>query len=103
MRYSFLYRNRVVLTAGALLLLAAHLLSTGVLPGQPAFKPAVALPGFLRPVQLAVARLADGLAGVTRDYTELVNARRENVRLREELARQEAQRTQLAELEAKKP
>ena len=99
MRGTFLWRHRVVLTSGFLLLLAMHLLSTGVAPGARAEKPSLALMWMLKPVQAAEASVADGTTGFFHDYFDLVNVRQENLQLREEVAKLEGQRTRLAELE----
>jgi rod shape-determining protein MreC len=98
-RETFLWRHRVVLTSGLLLLLALHLLSAGVTPGSRAEKPSLALLWILRPVQNIEANFADDTTGFFHDYFDLVKVRQENLRLREQVATLEAQRTRLAELE----
>ncbi|HYA34836.1 MAG TPA: rod shape-determining protein MreC [Candidatus Binataceae bacterium] len=99
MKGTLLWRYRVVLTSGALLILAAHLVSTGVHPTSIAARPASIFLEVIRPFQLAVARLVEGGESLVRDYTELVNARRDNDRLRSELKRLEGEQTKMAELE----
>ena len=99
MRGTFLWRHRVVLTSGLLLLLALHLLSAGVAPGARAEKPSLALLWILRPVQNLVADVADDSSGFFHDYFDLVNVRRENAELRRQVAVLESERTRLAELE----
>ncbi len=99
MRGTFLWRHRVVLTSGFLLLLALHLLSAGVTPGARAEKPSLALMWMLKPVQTVEANIADDTTGFLHDYFDLVNVRQENVELREQVATLEGQRTRLAELE----
>lgn len=99
MRGTFLWRHRVVLTSGLLLLLALHLLSAGVAPGARAEKPSLALMWMLKPVQTAEANIADDTTGFLHDYFDLVNVRQENAQLRQQVATLEGQRTRLAELE----
>ncbi|MGD0290146.1 MAG: rod shape-determining protein MreC [Candidatus Binataceae bacterium] len=99
MRGTFLWRHRVVLTSGLLLLLALHLLSAGVAPGARAEKPSLALMWMLKPVQNLEANIADDTSGFFHDYFDLVNVRGENAELRKQVAVLEGQRTRLAELE----
>jgi rod shape-determining protein MreC len=94
-----LWRNRVVLTSGALLLLSVHLLSAGVKPHGRAAKPSIVLIEGLAPVQTASTRLVQGFDDIVHDYLDLVGSRRENRRLRAELAQLRTERSQLAELE----
>jgi rod shape-determining protein MreC len=98
-RGTFLWRHRVVLTSGILLLFALHMLSAGLSPGARAEKPSLALLWLLKPVQGIEANIADDSTGFFHDYFDLVNVRRENVRLKEQVADLESQRTRLAELE----
>jgi len=98
-RGTFLWRYRVVLTSGLLLLLALHLLSAGVAPGARAEKPSLVLLWLLKPVQTIEANLADDTTGFVHDYFDLVNVRHENVQLKQRVAELEGQRTRLAELE----
>jgi rod shape-determining protein MreC len=98
-RGTFLWRHRVVLTSGILLLFALHMLSAGLAPGARAEKPSLALLWLLKPVQGIEANIADDSTGFFHDYFDLVNVRRENVRLKEQVADLESQRTRLAELE----
>lgn len=99
MRGTFLWRYRVVLTSGLLLLLALHLLSAGVAPGARAEKPSLVLLWLLKPVQTIEANLADDTTGFVHDYFDLVNVRHENVQLKQRVAELEGQRTRLAEME----
>ena len=99
MRATFLWRHRVVLTSGLLLLLALHLLSAGVSPGARAERPSLALLWILEPVQAVEANIADDSTSFFHDYFDLVNVRRENDQLKEQVAALEGQRTRLAELE----
>jgi rod shape-determining protein MreC len=98
-RATFLWRHRVVLTSGFLLLLALHLLSAGVAPGARAEKPSLALMWMLKPVLNVEASIADDTNGFVHDYFDLVNVRQQNARLREQVDVLEGQRTRLAELE----
>jgi rod shape-determining protein MreC len=98
-RATFLWRHRVVLTSGLLLLLALHLLSAGVSPGARAERPSLALLWMLKPVQAVEANIADDSTSFFHDYFDLVNVRRENTQLKEHVSELEGQRTRLAELE----
>lgn len=99
MRATFLWRHRVVLTSGLLLLLALHLLTAGVAPGARAERPSLTLLWMLKPVQSVEANVADDANSFFHDYFDLVNVRRENSQLKEQVAALEGQRTRLAELE----
>jgi rod shape-determining protein MreC len=99
-RSSFLWRNRVLLTTGTLLILAMHLLSSGVQPGARASKPALVLIEILRPFQTLVAGVTGGSSGFIHDYFALVGVRRENAELRRQLAQFYAQQAQMQELES---
>ena len=98
-RGTFLWRRRVVLTSGILLLWALHMLSAGLAPGARAAKPSLALLWLLKPVLTIEADIADDTTGFIHDYFDLVNVRQENLRLKEQVAELEGQRTRLAELE----
>lgn len=100
MRSSFLWRNRVLLTTGTLLILALHLLTSGVRPGARASKPAVALMELLQPFQALSAGVTAGSSGVVHDYFFLVGVRRENAELRRQLAQFDSQQARIAELES---
>ena len=99
MRGTFLWRNRVLLTSGVLLILSLHLISTGVHPGDLAARPQSALLEIISPVDAAFARLDEGASSIVRDYLDLVHVREDNARLRHELARVKSDRARLAELE----
>lgn len=99
MNSSFLWRNRVLLTSGLLLLLSAHMLTTGVAPRDPAARPGEALLGVLSPVQDASAHLVDAVHDFWHDYLALVDVQRENQRLHAELSRFQNERARLDELE----
>ena len=98
-RDTFLWRNRVVLVSGVLLLLSAHLLSVGVREGSVAAKPESLAMETVRPLLLLNTRLADGASGIYHDYLDLIGLGRENRRLKARIARLQADQTRLAELE----
>jgi rod shape-determining protein MreC len=98
-RGSFLWRNRVVLTACLLLILGLHLLSTGVDPGTRADKPSTVLMEAMRPLLVAESEMADDAGDFLHNYFELVGVREENVRLKQHLAQLEAQQRRMVELE----
>jgi len=99
-RGSFLWRNRVLLTSGALLILSLHLISTGVHPGDLAARPQSAFLEVISPVTGAFTHLSDGASSIVSDYMDLVHVREENAHLRNELARVKSDQARLAELEA---
>jgi len=98
-RGSFLWRNRVLLTSGALLIISLHLISTGVRPGDLAARPESAFLELVGPLDAAFTRLTDGASSIVTDYLELLHVREENARLRGQLARVNGDRARLAELE----
>ena len=100
MKSSFLWRNRIVLTSGALLLLSLHLVSTGVHPWDRAATPEAFVMEALRPVQLGSARLVDGAIHLFRDYVDLAGVQRENQTLKEQIAKLDAERSESGELRA---
>ena len=100
MRGSFLWRNRVLLISGALLILSLHLISTGVHPGDLAARPQSAFLEVISPVTGAFTHLSDGASSIVSDYMDLVHVREENAHLRNELARVKSDQARLAELEA---
>lgn len=99
MRGGFLWRNRVLLTSGALLIVSLHLISTGVHPGDLAARPQSVFLEIISPVDAAFTRLGEGASSVVGDYLDLLHVREENARLREELARVRSDRALLAELQ----
>ena len=99
MRSSFLWRNRVLLTSGVLLILSLHLISTGVHPGDLAARPESAFLEIISPVNAAFTHLGDGASSIVGNYLDLLHVRDENARLRNELARVKSDRARLAELE----
>jgi rod shape-determining protein MreC len=94
-----LWRYRVVITSVALMIIALHLVSTGVHADDLAARPASALLEAIAPVQAALNRLFNGASGFVRDYLNLVQVRRENQKLKTELTRLTAERNRIAELE----
>jgi rod shape-determining protein MreC len=97
---SFLWRNRIALTSGALLIIALHLVSVGVRPSDREAFPQALLLEALRPIQLGSARLADGAIQIFRGYIDLVGTQRENARLKAQLDRLNSERAHAEELEA---
>ena len=73
MRGSFLWRNRVLLTSGVLLVLSLHLISTGVRPGDLAAAPQSAILEIISPIDAAFTRLGDGASSIVNDYLALPN------------------------------
>ncbi len=100
MKGTFLWRNRVLLTSGALLLFSLHMVSAGVHPGDLTAAPATALFEILRPLESSSTRLFQGSGALMRDYLDLVHVREENLKLKTELAQVKSERARLAELEA---
>lgn len=100
MKSSFLWRNRIGLTSGALLLLSLHLLSTGVHPSDRAATPEALVIEAVHPVQLGSARLVEGAVDLFHEYIDLIGVRHENLKLRGRLARLNAERARTVELEA---
>jgi len=96
---TFLWRNRVLLISGALLIISLHMISDGVHPDDVVARPASVLIEILGPVQAASSRLTEGATAVTRDYFDLVQVRRQNLELKGELGRFTSERARLAELE----
>jgi rod shape-determining protein MreC len=94
-----LWRYRVGLTSGVLMILSLHLISSGVKPRDMASRPASVMLGALSPVQSGINNLAHGSTGVFRDYFDLVNVRRDNERLKAELARLKTSQSRMVELE----
>ena len=100
MKSGFLWRNRVLLTSGVLLVLSLHLISTGVHPGDFAAQPASAVLELVRPLDAAFSNLSQGGTSIVTNYLDLVHVRQENAHLRLELAKVKSDRARLAELEA---
>ena len=99
MRGSFIWRNRVLLTSGALLILSLHLITTGVHPGDLAARPESAFLEVISPIDSAFNHISDGGRSIVGDYMDLLHVRDENAKLRNELTRVKSDRARLAELE----
>ena len=99
MKGSFLWRNRVILTGGALIILSLYLMTGGVLRTDSAAAPARGMLEVLRPVQAGTANFGAGIRSIYHDYLNLVHVRQENERLVAELARVKADQAKMAELE----
>jgi rod shape-determining protein MreC len=99
MKGTFLWRNRVLLTSGLLLILSLHLISAGVHPGDLAARPQSAFLAVISPVTGAFTHLSTGASSISRDYLDLIHVRDENAHLRNELARVKSDQAKLAELE----
>jgi len=97
---SFLWRNRVILTGGALIVFSLYLMTAGVRHGDRIAAPARAMLEVLRPVQSGTSDFTRGLSSVYHDYLNLVHVRQENEHLLAELARVKADQARMAELEA---
>lgn len=100
MRGSFLWRNRVLLTSGLLLILSLHLITTGVHPGDLAARPESAILEMIRPLDAGFIHFSSGASAIVNDYLDLIHVREENARLRTQLAQVTSDRARLAELEA---
>src|SRR5271154_3953174 len=82
-----------------MLLLALHLISSGVSPNGRTGRPALVLMEVLRPFQAFESDLTGNFHGFFSDYIYLVGVREENDRLKRTLAELQSQRTRLVELE----
>jgi rod shape-determining protein MreC len=98
-RGSFLWRNRVMLTGGLMLLLALHLISSGVSPDGRTGRPALVMMEVLRPFQAFESDLINNFRGFFSDYIDLAGVREENERLKSTLAQLQSEHTRLIELE----
>lgn len=81
------------------MILSLHLVSVGVKPGDLALRPAGAMLTVLSPVQAVIDQVANGSTGFVRNYFDLVNVRRDNERLRAELALLKTNQSRMVELE----
>jgi len=98
-RSSFLWRNRVTITVGLLLIVSLHMISTRVDQDARAGKASVILLSLLKPFQALESGFSNDTSNFVHDYFDLVGVRQQNVRLRRELAELESQRAHMAELE----
>lgn len=99
MKGTLLWRYRVGLTSGLLMILSLHLISTGVKPGDMASRPVDIVLTALSPVQAAINHVAQDSTGMVHDYFDLVNVRRDNERMKAELALMKTNQSRLIELE----
>jgi rod shape-determining protein MreC len=96
---TFLWRNRVALVGGAALLLAAHLLSSGVKQGDALARPQGLVSEALRPFQAASSRMAESAGDIFHHYFMLASTARENEHLKEEIAQLNQRQARMVELE----
>ncbi len=96
---TFVWRNRVALVGGGLLLLAAHMLSSGVRQGNRLAWPQGLVTEIMRPFQLASSRMARSARALSHGYFNLVNVQRENDELKQQLGRLRQSQTKMAEIE----
>jgi rod shape-determining protein MreC len=82
-----------------LLILALHLLSTGVGPEARAGKPSVVLMEAMSPLLVVESQMADDATDFLHNYFDLVGVREENMRLEQRLTQLEAQQRRMTELE----
>jgi rod shape-determining protein MreC len=99
-RSSFLWRNRVIITVGLLLIASLHMVSTHVNQDARAGKASQILLDVLRPFQVTEASFTNETGSFAHDYFDLVGVRKENIQLQRQLAQYESQRARLFELEA---
>jgi rod shape-determining protein MreC len=98
-RETFLWRNRVALLGGVLLLLAAHMLSSGVKQGDTLARPEGLVSEVMRPFQAASARMVESAGDLFRHYFELAHVAQDNARLKEEIAELNQRQASMVELE----
>jgi rod shape-determining protein MreC len=96
---TFLWRNRVALLGGVLLLLAAHMISSGVRQSDALGRPEGIVAAVLRPFQAASSRMESSAADLFHDYFVLTKVARENVHLKQEIAQLNQRQTTIVELE----
>lgn len=96
---SFLWRNRVALVGGLVLLLGAHFISTGVRQGRFLARPQAIVLDVVSPFASAFSRAADSTHDLIRQYLWLVGVARQNRQLRGQLAAMPAIKARMAELE----
>jgi rod shape-determining protein MreC len=96
---TFLWRNRVALTGGVLLLLAAHMLSSGVKQGDALARPQGIVSEVLRPFQVASSRMGHSAGDIFHYYFMLGAVARENEHLKEEVAQLNQRQASMVELE----
>jgi|SRR5579875_210053 len=96
---SFLWRNRVVLAGGVLLLLAAHFISSGLRQGRLLARPQAYVIEALRPFASAFSRASWSAHDLVHQYLWLSGVARDNQRLHQQLAALPALEAQLHELQ----
>src|SRR5260370_25951933 len=96
---TFLWRNRVALAGGVLLLQAAHMLSSGVKQCDTLARPQGLVSEALRSFQAASSRMGHSATDLVRHYVWLVNVTRENERLTKQVAQLSEQQTRMVEVE----
>ena len=96
---TFLWRNRVALTGGILLLLAAHMLSSGVKQGDALARPQGIVSEAMRPFQVASSRMGHSAGDIFHQYFMLGSVARENQHLQEEVAQLNQRQSRMVELE----
>ncbi len=96
---TFLWRNRVALAGGILLLLAAHMLSSGVKQGDTLARPEGIVSEVLRPFQAASSRMTRSAGDLFHHYFILGDVARQNERLKEAIDQLNQRQTRMVELE----
>ena len=96
---TFLWRNRVALAGGVLLLLAAHMLSSGVKQGDTPGASAGTVSEAMRPFQAASARMGHSAGDLLHHYVLLANVTQENERLKQEVEQLNEQQARMVELD----
>jgi len=96
---SFLWRNRVLVTGGALIIFSLYLMTAGVRHGDKLAAPSDAMLEVLRPLLSSITRSEASVRSVFHDYLNLVHVRTENERLQAQLARVRTDQARMAELE----
>jgi rod shape-determining protein MreC len=96
---TFLWRNRVALAGGVLLLLAAHMLSSGVKQGDALARPQGLVTEALRPFQAASSRMGRSAGDLFHHYFILADVARENERLKAQVAQLNQRQARMVELE----
>jgi rod shape-determining protein MreC len=94
-----LWRNRVALTGGVLLLLAAHMLSSGVKQGDTLARPQGIVADVLRPFQVASSRMGHSAGDIFHQYFMLGSVARENHRLKDQIDQLNQRQSRMVELE----
>ena len=79
--------------------IALHLVSVGVKPGDIASRPVTAMLTAVSPVQTGLNGVVAGGSGFVRNYFDLVDVRRQNQLLKEELSRMRSEQSRVVELE----